>query len=264
MDIIILAAGRGERMRQAFPYPKPLVPIHGVPMIIRLIDTLFTSRLIIGRVYIVIRKDDEPLFQKEVSRYFPRISPQKIRWIHQEEKADGYGTGAGVHAVLRSGDEMSERILILNSDTPLLTARSIEGIATSGAEVSLCVGTVFLKDPRGYGRIVRSVNGTIQIVEQKEITDGHEWETINEVNTGIYVVCRDVFHQLKEITPCPVINEKKLTDICRLSRNTITYGRFSEREVLNVNSPTDRNYAEHLLMKERDDTIDRLLSTSLI
>jgi bifunctional UDP-N-acetylglucosamine pyrophosphorylase/glucosamine-1-phosphate N-acetyltransferase len=257
MDILILAAGRGERMRVAYPYPKPLVPVHGTPMIIRLLYTLLTY-ISFHKIFIVVRPEDEPLFQRELQRYFPREhNLQKWVFVRQEER-HGYGTAAGVQAFIQSVPDIQDHVLILNSDTPMLTPKSLEKMLTSTRDAELCVGTVFIKNPKGYGRIIREDN-SIMIVEQKEIPDGHEWNDIHEVNTGIYIVHRSLLNKVDTIIECVITHEKKLTDICDLTDSITTFNQFSEVEIMNINTPLDRNFAENILKKQRDDTLDRIL-----
>jgi bifunctional N-acetylglucosamine-1-phosphate-uridyltransferase/glucosamine-1-phosphate-acetyltransferase GlmU-like protein len=255
IQVIILAAGRGERMRSAFPYPKALVPINGIPMIVRLLQTLLGSRLIIENILIVVRPEEEALFREEMSRYFPRA--RRLRWVVQQP-CDGYGTASGVQAVLRSGEPLADRVMIMNSDTPFLSAGSLEKMASStDATTDLCVGSVFVEG-RGYGRVVRS-GDTVRIVEQKEIDilpEDHEWRGVCEANTGVYLARGAFLGQAREIVECPVTHEKKLTDLCGLARSVRVFSGFSALEVLNVNSPLDRNYAEYILSKERNDLID--------
>lgn len=254
IQVIVLAAGRGERMRASFPYPKALVPIHGVPMIVRLLQTLIRSRLILENVIVVVRPEEEALFRGELGRYLPRF--RKFEWVVQEP-CDGYGTASGVQAVLRAGVPLADRVMIMNSDTPFLSAASLERMASSSTTADLCVGTAFIEG-RGYGRVIRS-GESVTIMEQKEIDllpEGHEWREVCEANTGVYIVRAPFLKRVGEIVECPVTREKKLTDMCALAGSVLLIQGFSEREVLNVNSPLDRNYSEYLLSRERDDTID--------
>lgn len=254
IQVILLAAGRGERMRASFPYPKALVPIHGVPMIVRLLQTLLGSRLILENIVIVVRPEDEALFRGELPRYLPRF--RRFVFVVQES-CDGYGTASGVQAVLRAGVPLADRIMIMNSDTPFLSAESLEKMASSSMTADLCLGTAFIEG-RGYGRVIRS-GDSVRIMEQKEIDllpEGHEWRDICEANTGVYLVTPPLLKRVGEIVECSVTREKKLTDLCALAGSVSLIPGFSGREVLNINSPLDRNYAEYLLSKERDDMID--------
>jgi 2-C-methyl-D-erythritol 4-phosphate cytidylyltransferase len=63
IHVVILAAGRGERMRAAFPgIPKSLVPLDHTPMLVRLLRTLQSSVLEVNAITIVVRPEEKDLF----------------------------------------------------------------------------------------------------------------------------------------------------------------------------------------------------------
>lgn len=268
LRVLVLAAGRGERMRQGFPgIPKALVPVDHTPMIIRLIQTLLHSNhLDIANLTVVVRPEDEALFLTEFTRYLSPILLRKIGFVIQNLE-DGYGTAAGVQAFLRQTPlPLSEDlILILNGDAPLLRVQSLENMIQHFTS-DLLLGTVFVDNPHGYGRIVHESPFQIRILEQKEVDQlppHHSSRNLHEVNTGIYLMAASLLPIVSSISTCPVTHEKKLTDLCLLSPRTHVFSGFSEQEVVNINSPLDRNYAEHLLFLQRQEAIHRPLFSLL-
>jgi len=265
INVLILAAGRGERMRAAFPYPKALVPIDHIPMIIRLLSTLLESVLIINRIVIIVRLEEKEMFDRELHRYLPSIYMQKILLDCQVQEEDGYGTASGVQAFLkRSTDPLAHPLLVLNGDAPLIESVTLEKMTNSFfvKNVDLVIGTVFMEDPRGYGRIAREDEGGVCIVEQKQINvlpAEHEWHNLREVNTGMYMIHPKLLPVILTIEDCPITGEKKLTDICMETASIYLYSSISPDEVLNINSPLDRNHAEYVLFKKRQDNIHRPL-----
>lgn len=262
IQIVILAAGKGTRMKTQFPdIPKVLVQIDHIPMIIRLIQMITESRILVERIIVVIRPDDERLFKNELGRYMPG---HQIHLICQDDEIDGCGTGAAVHAVLRHR-LLSEWTMILNGDAPLLESTTLEKLSEQiRMDRDVIVGTVHLKNPAGYGRIIKTPS--LQIIEQTEIDvlpEDHDWRHIREVNTGIYVIRSDLFRRINEIDVCPIISEKPLTAILKMATSPICFSDFKTHEVLNVNTPHDRNYAEYICFKKREDLLHRSLFTIL-
>lgn len=168
---ILLAAGKGTRMRSK--RPKVLHPLCGKPMLEHLLDAL--DELELDRKITVIGHGAE-----EVQQYLEG----RTEWVLQEEQL---GTA---HAVATAAPLLGHErgyTLVLNADTPLLTAETLQQLLDlsqkSGAAVTLL--TAVMDNPKGYGRILRSPEGQIRgIVEEKDATP--EERQIREVNTGIY------------------------------------------------------------------------------
>jgi bifunctional UDP-N-acetylglucosamine pyrophosphorylase/glucosamine-1-phosphate N-acetyltransferase len=153
-------------------------------------------------------------------------------------QAEQLGTG---HAVLQAAPllDLDGVTLILYGDVPLTTVGSLQKILTNAAG-GLCVLTVELDDPTGYGRIVRDAAGRVTcIVEQKDATA--EQRAIREVNTGIMAV--DTAHLLRWLSALKNDNaqgEYYLTDIIAMAAGEgvpiKTAHPLGEWEVLGVNN----------------------------
>ncbi|MBU2011707.1 MAG: bifunctional UDP-N-acetylglucosamine diphosphorylase/glucosamine-1-phosphate N-acetyltransferase GlmU, partial [Gammaproteobacteria bacterium] len=170
LDIVILAAGQGTRMRSALP--KVLHPVAGKSMLGHVIDT--ARALQPKSIQVVIGHGAEQVRQ--------RLAGDDLAFVVQAEQL---GTG---HAVAQALPNLSaERVLILYGDVPLIEADTLQRLLQKVGPEQLALLTVKLDDPTGYGRIVRDARGEVQaIVEHKDASD--EQKAIREGNTGILAV----------------------------------------------------------------------------
>jgi bifunctional UDP-N-acetylglucosamine pyrophosphorylase/glucosamine-1-phosphate N-acetyltransferase len=154
-------------MRSAFP--KVLQPLAGRPLLAHVLDR--AAALQADDVCVVYGHGGE-----QVRAAFP--SPA-IRWALQAEQL---GTG---HAMLQAmpGTPQDNRVLVLFGDVPLLTTETLAGMLAAAQGDDLLVLTVDMKDPTGYGRIIRDDDGVTGIVEDKDASDAQK--TITEINTGV-------------------------------------------------------------------------------
>jgi bifunctional UDP-N-acetylglucosamine pyrophosphorylase/glucosamine-1-phosphate N-acetyltransferase len=170
LNVIILAAGQGTRMHSQLP--KVLHPLAGKPMLQHVIDT--SRELLPQKLSVVYGHGGEQVPET--------MADSTINWIMQAEQL---GTG---HAVMQALPEVGDDdiVLILYGDVPLLSSNTL-AILTEHADTALCLLTVHLDDPTGYGRIVRNQHGAVEeIVEHKDASEAQR--RITEVNTGILAV----------------------------------------------------------------------------
>jgi len=167
LDIVILAAGKGTRMRSQIP--KVLHPLAGKPMVQHVLDT--ASGLQPDRTHVVIGHGADQLREVLVEK------PVKFA-VQAEQKGTGHAGGASARAV------GSGKVLILYGDVPLLQRESLSELLAHVDEQHMGLLTVTLADPSGYGRIVRDDAGeAVAIVEQKDASSAEL--AITECNTGI-------------------------------------------------------------------------------
>lgn len=170
LDIVILAAGQGTRMRSALP--KVLHPVAGKAMLGHVIDS---ARLLKPQgIHVVIGHGAELVRE--------RLAADDLNFVLQSEQL---GTG---HAVAQALPALSgERVLILYGDVPLIEVETLQRLLQQVSEQQLGLLTVNLNDPTGYGRIVRDEQGVVNaIVEHKDASA--EQRLISEGNTGILAV----------------------------------------------------------------------------
>lgn len=170
MNIVILAAGTGKRMRSALP--KVLHPLAGRPLLAHVIDTARTLNP--ARLVVVIGHGAEAVRQA--------VAAPDVQFAVQEQQL---GTGHAVQQALPLLDPNAPT-LVLYGDVPLTRASTLRALTDRAGEGGYGVLTVTLADPSGYGRIVRDARGNVsRIVEQKDATP--EQLKIAEINTGIIV-----------------------------------------------------------------------------
>ena len=196
---IILAAGKGTRMRSK--YPKVLHKVGGKPMLQHVID----AATVAGADKKVI------IVGHEAEMVEAMVGEQGTIALQAEQ----LGTG---HAVMQTAEALkgfTGTALILCGDTPLLDGEELkkfcEAHQASGATATVL--TAIMDDPFGYGRIIRDADGNVQgIVEQKDATE--EQRTIKEINTGIYCMeCPQMFDVLATLTNDNAQGEYYLTDV---------------------------------------------------
>ena len=170
LDIVILAAGQGTRMRSALP--KVLHPIAGKSMLGHVIDT--ARKLTPQSIQVVIGHGADKVREQ--------LAADDLSFVLQAEQL---GTG---HAVAQALPKLSaEKVLILYGDVPLIEVETLQRLLAQTNEQQLGLLTVELADPTGYGRIVRNEQGSVQaIVEHKDASDVQR--AIREGNTGILAV----------------------------------------------------------------------------
>jgi len=200
MNIVILAAGMGKRMRSDLP--KVLHPIGGRPMLAHVIATA-RALLADGQSanIVVVVGHGAPL----VRQHFPAAD---LTWVMQEPQR---GTG---HAVMQAVPHLDDTAptLILYGDVPLTRPETLRGLLAAGANHALAILTVHLDDPTGYGRIVRDGASIVRIVEQKDANAAEQ--AIAEVNTGILMApTASLKRWLAALTDDNAQHEYYLTDI---------------------------------------------------
>lgn len=197
MNIVILAAGMGKRMRSRLP--KVLQPLADKPMLEHVIEK---ARLLgsDNRLIVVVGHGAEA-----VKSYFAQASDLIFAL-----QAEQLGTG---HALLQALPycDLEKPTLVLLGDVPLIRPQTLQDLVNAaGDHVGLL--TVCLDNPKGYGRIVRRDGEVCAIVEEKDATP--QERLISEVNTGIMVLpTRHLERWLNELGNQNAQGEYYLTDV---------------------------------------------------
>lgn len=207
LNVVILAAGKGTRMRSSLP--KVLHPIAHKPMVSHVIDA--AKALGAQTINVVYGFGGDQLRQT--------VTDPQIQWVLQDEQL---GTG---HAVAQAVPHIQDddQVLILYADVPLISLDTLKQLVKIKPQNGIGLLTVNLQDPTGYGRIVRN-NGEINgIVEHKDASD--EQRKIDEVNTGILIADGEQLKNwLSNLSNDNAQGEYYLTDIiamCHGEGNTI-------------------------------------------
>ena len=222
LDIVILAAGQGTRMRSALP--KVLHEVAGKSMLGHVIDT--ARALAPRKIHVVIGHGAEQVRQ--------RLAAEDIHFVLQAEQL---GTG---HAVAQAMPQVdADKVLILYGDVPLTRVETLAALLQQVNEQQLGLLTVQLADPSGYGRIIRDAAGEVQaIVEHKDASEAQR--TIREGNTGILAVPgKRLGEWLGRLSNSNAQGEYYLTDVIAMAvadgLRVATETAAEEMEVLGAN-----------------------------
>lgn len=200
LAIVILAAGKGTRMRSALP--KVAHPLAGKPMLAHVLDA--ARALSPARLCVVYGHGGD-----RVQREVPATD---VTWVEQAEQL---GTGHAVAQAMPHVDQ--EVVLILYGDVPLIQPETLQAFVQRVDPQTLALMTLDMDDPGAYGRIVRNDAGAVQaIVEYKDATDAQK--AIREINTGI-LACPRAFlaEALPKLSSNNAQGEYYLTDVIAMA-----------------------------------------------
>jgi bifunctional UDP-N-acetylglucosamine pyrophosphorylase / glucosamine-1-phosphate N-acetyltransferase len=195
--VLVMAAGRGTRMRSGTP--KVLHRICGKPMVEWVVDAARDAGA--ARVVCVVRPGDG------VAEGLPE-------GVEVAEQREGEGTGA---AVLAARDQVAGGpLVVLSGDHPLVTAGQIAGLVEKHrrARAGATLLTTEELDPAGYGRVVRDEGGEVERIVETKYTEGVPPGelAIREVNLGTYVFeAPQLFDALDEVALAE--GERYLTNV---------------------------------------------------
>ena len=242
---IILAAGKGTRMRSQLP--KVLHSIGDKPLLRHVYD--LSAGLKNNTIHIVIGHGAERVQQT--------LAKLPVNWIEQMQQL---GTGHAVQQVSSQLDDDSI-VLILYGDVPLLQADTLENLLSKTNETTLSLLTVDLENPVGYGRIVSDNSGKVlRIVEEKDANASEK--TITEVNTGILAAQGKALKKwLTQLDNNNAQGEYYLTDIIALAVadgfEIATSSPANEDEVLGVNDKIQLAHLERVYQLQQAQNLMR-------
>ncbi len=243
LSVIILAAGKGTRMKSA--RPKVIHPLAGKPMLQHVVDT--SRKLQPEQILLVIGHEAELV--RDAMR------DQDLLFVEQTEQL---GTG---HAVMQCSDRIKagNDILVLYGDVPLISDLTLEEMIKQGQDNVVCLLSFYAANPIGYGRIIRNEsNHVTAIVEEKDASD--QQREIKECNSGIIFIKGSEYQQLlTEIDNDNAQQEYYLTDVVKhavaKSHPVTAVVSNDEQEVLGVNNQQQLAQLEHIYRLRRADEL---------
>lgn len=200
LDIVVLAAGKGSRMRSQTP--KVLHTLAGKPLVEHVLDA--AAELAPTRTHVVIGHGAEALREA--------LADRNVTFAVQAQQK---GTG---HAVAQAqGLWGNGKVLVLYGDVPMIEADTLSALLDQVDDTRMGLLTVTLPDPTGYGRIKRDAQGqAIAIVEQKDASEDEL--AITECNTGIMAMTSaQLARWLPTLSDDNAQGEYYLTDVIALA-----------------------------------------------
>ncbi|PNY80607.1 bifunctional UDP-N-acetylglucosamine diphosphorylase/glucosamine-1-phosphate N-acetyltransferase GlmU [Deinococcus koreensis] len=205
LDVVILAAGQGTRMKSALP--KVLHPVAGRPMVAWAVKA---AQELGARQVVVVTGHG-------ADRVEAALAGSGVTFARQEQQlGTGHAFLCGVDALHAHGDA---DVLVLYGDTPLLQTRTLRSLLADhqGQASALTILSGELPDATGYGRIIRDASGHVErIVEQKDATPAER--AVREFNSGVYVMDARAPELARQITNDNASGEYYLTDLLGLYR----------------------------------------------
>lgn len=201
-NAIILAAGKGTRMLSELP--KCAYPFYGKPMIVYIIN--MCKKIQIDDICVVVGHKKESI---------ENLLQDKVKYAYQKEQL---GTANAVLAAKDFLEKHNEGItLIFPGDMPLIDGDVINNLIREHIENNndLTILTTQIKNPTGYGRIIRQDGQIIKIIEEKDADDSVK--AINEINTGLYCITTNLLEKaLSKVDNNNNKGEYYLTDIVKI------------------------------------------------
>ncbi len=233
ISVIILAAGKGTRMKSATP--KVLHTLCGKPMLFHAIEA---AQKISDDITVVLYHE-APMIQEKIEAEYSGIT------IHIQDLENFPGTGGA----LRGIEPQYEKTLILNGDMPLVTKEAIAKLIFGDNDINMSV--IMLENPSGYGRVIIENGEVRHIVEQKDCSP--EQLLTKSVNAGVYCVKSELLQQyIPNLSNDNAQKEYYLTDIVEMAVDegrTVHPVFVDEEEFKGVNSKLDLAHAEEIMQQ---------------
>jgi bifunctional UDP-N-acetylglucosamine pyrophosphorylase / glucosamine-1-phosphate N-acetyltransferase len=226
VHVVILAAGKGTRMKSA--RPKVLHHVAGLPMIEHVLAS--AGQLSPASITIVIGHQGEAVRGALAAH-------ASLAFVVQEPQL---GTA---HALLTTEPllrDMAGTLVLLSGDVPALSAKSLQTLVAthSAAHAAATVMTAHLQDPHGYGRIVRDGGKIARIVEERDASTAER--AIGEINSGVYAFdLAGLFDAVRAIGTANAQREYYLPDLVAIFRaagrtvETVTMADAAEIQGIN-------------------------------
>lgn len=230
LEIVILAAGQGTRMRSALP--KVLHPIAGNSMLGHVIHS--ARQLDPQRIHVVIGHGADVVRE--------RLAADDLNFVLQDKQlGTGHATAQAVPFIT------ADTVLILYGDVPLIEVETLQRLLKHVVPGQMGLLTVELDDPTGYGRIVRNADGKVAaIVEHKDASEAQR--AITEGNTGILAVpANRLADWMSRLSNNNAQGEYYLTDVIEMAvRDGLVVATEQPLDPMEVQGANDRKQLAEL------------------
>jgi bifunctional UDP-N-acetylglucosamine pyrophosphorylase / glucosamine-1-phosphate N-acetyltransferase len=245
IDIVIMAAGKGTRMKSK--QPKVLHKLAGRALLQHVVDTAASLK---PRKVIAITGHGATDVIAACAIFQRANSGFSLNFVTQEPQL---GTG---HAVQQAVPELGDDgiTLVLNGDVPLIEAASLQALITACDGQRLALLTVDCGDPSGYGRIIRAGDAVQAIVEHKDATAAQR--AITEWYSGVLAAPTVLLKQwLGKLQNNNSQQEYYLTDIVQMAvqdgTGCVAVKTTDGLQVAGVNSPVQLQELERQYQKRQ-------------
>lgn len=243
--ILILAAGKGTRMKSSLP--KPLHAVCGTPILGHILKA--AQALNPSAIGIVVGHGSS-IVVDTVKQSLPAWGITAP--VVFAEQTDLSGSGSAVKAALPLLQKF-ETVMILNGDTPLLLSSTLEDMLHDfeKQQASALVLGVTVPDPAGYGRILREADGSFRNIVEDADADA-ETKKVAEINSGMYVFNSKALQTaLTQLTPQGSKNEYYLTDtlslIKQMNQRVVVFNSVDFKQALGINSKAQLAQAQQIM-----------------
>lgn len=231
--VVILAAGEGTRMKSSTP--KVLHSVAGRSLLGHVIEA--ASTLEPHHLVVVVGHGRD-----QVQSHIDEVAPWAVTVVQEQQNGTGHAVRVALAGLAERGIEVdSGPVVVLTGDTPLLTGGTLVNLMLEHESTSAgaTVLTARLDDPSGYGRIVRSVDGSVAAIVEHRDADEAQLR-IDEINSGMYAFDSGaLISALTRITTDNAQGEEYLTDAIALLRGdglTVTASVCADADdILGVN-----------------------------
>jgi bifunctional UDP-N-acetylglucosamine pyrophosphorylase / glucosamine-1-phosphate N-acetyltransferase len=246
LHVVIMAAGKGTRMKSA--RPKVLHNVAGKPMVDRV---MAAAKSLSPKTTTVVVGHMKELLRQGLDR-FP-----ELKYATQEPQL---GTG---HALLQTAPLLERDtgiVLLLSGDVPLLKGHTLAALVQKHVEskVGATVLTAIVEQPYGYGRIVRLKGRISRIVEERDASPAQR--KIREINSGVYVFSLGpLFESLRGLASANAQGEYYLTDLVstyrrrRLGVETVVVD--DPNEIRGINSRSELAEASRIVRQKKNEEL---------
>ena len=243
LHVVILAAGKGSRMRSKLP--KVLHKVANKSLLGHVVDSAL--ELEPNEIHIVVGHGKDQV----IGAFDDHHSKHKINWVVQAEQL---GTG---HAVAQAIPTIPNDavVLMLTADVPLIKATTLSDMVEAINDYPLALLTAFVDKPFGLGRILRDdTNAVVGIMEEKDASDAVR--QINEINSGIICAQKEYLSRwLNKVDNNNAQQEYYLTNIVDLAYESChpitTMHPTDNSEINGINSRSQLALVERLYQREQ-------------
>ncbi len=250
---VVLAAGKGTRMRSALP--KVLHPLAGVPLlahVLKAVEAIPSSSALVPLATRTTTHRPIVVLGHESGQVMAVFSGRCSYAIQEEQLGTGHATLAARDAV-DALEPLPQTVLVCYGDTPLISSEVLARVLAEhlARQATVTFLTAITDQPSDFGRVVRDTDGRVrEIVEMKRATE--EQKNIREINSGVYCFERSWLWPALQKLPRNAVGEYYLTDLVAIASSQghlIATVKGAYDETIGINDRVQLAAAEQVLRR---------------